>query len=121
MDKTEIRQTLSASTLIGDQVRNTQGEDLGQIEDLMIDLTDGCVSYAVLSFGGMLGIGNKLFAVPWEALSLDQREKVFILDVDKQRLEQAPGFDKNNWPDMGDRSWQVDVYRFYGHTPRWER
>lgn len=121
MDKTEIRQTISATTLIGDKVRNRQGEDLGKIEDLMIDLESGCVAYAVLSFGGVLGMGDKLFAVPWEALSLDQRENVFIMNIDKQRLEQAPGFDKNNWPDMRDLGWQAQVYRFYGHTPRWER
>ena len=120
MDKTEIRQTISATTLIGDKVRNRQGEDLGKIEDLMTDLESGCVAYAVLSFGGVLGTGDKLFAVPWEALSLDQRENVFIMNIDKQRLEQAPGFDKNNWPDFADPTWGSDIYRYYGYRAYWE-
>ncbi len=121
MEKTQTRETLSATTMIGNKVRNTRGEDLGNIEDFMIDLSDGCIAYAVLSFGGVLGVGDKLFAVPWDALSLNQREKIFILDVDKDRLKNAPGFDKKNWPDMADRTWQTEVYRFYGSSPRWER
>lgn len=121
MEKTETRETLSASTLIGDKVRNTKGEDLGSIEDFMIDLSNGCVAYAVLSFGGILGMGDKLFAVPWNALSLNQREKVFILNIDKERLKNAPGFDKKNWPDTSDRIWQTEVQRFYDSPPSWDK
>ena len=102
--KSEVGRTgLSASTLIGDRVVNLKGEDLGKIEDFMLDPEQGRVGYAVLSFGGFLGMGDKLFAVPMQALKLAREEKRFILDVDKERLKNAPGFDKNHWPDMSDR------------------
>jgi sporulation protein YlmC with PRC-barrel domain len=114
-----FRRVLSASTLAGDRVRNSAGEDLGKIEDLMIDVQDGRVAYAVLSFGGFLGIGDKLFAVPWNALTVNEQEKVFVLDVDRQTLENAPGFDKDNWPDMADPSWGQQIHGHYGQKPYW--
>ncbi|MDX1438828.1 MAG: PRC-barrel domain-containing protein, partial [Rubricoccaceae bacterium] len=91
-------QLLSASTLTHDHVVNPKGEDLGRIEDFVLDLENGWISYAVLSFGGILGIGDKYFAVPLEALKLDPDNEHFILDVTKEKLENAPGFDKDNWP-----------------------
>src|SRR6266853_483621 len=94
------RRVLSGSTLAGDSVRNTAGEDLGKVDEIMIDIPTGRVAYAVLSFGGVLRMGNKLFAVPWSALTVDEDEKCFILDVNQKTLESAPGFDKDNWPDM---------------------
>ncbi|MHB1294681.1 MAG: PRC-barrel domain-containing protein [Anaerolineae bacterium] len=96
---------LSASTLIGDRVRNSVGEDLGKIEEIMLNVDSGCIDYAVLSFGGVAGIGDKLFAVPWDRLSLRTDEKKFVLDVDKATLSSAPGFDKDNWPDTPSTSW----------------
>jgi sporulation protein YlmC with PRC-barrel domain len=111
---------LAASTLTGDRVRNSNGEDLGSIEEIMIDLSSGRVAYAVLSFGGFLGIGDKLFAIPWNALRVDQGEHEFILDVDRKTLESAPGFDKDNWPDMADQTFGRDVHKHYGQTPYWE-
>ncbi len=95
---------LSAQTMIGDTVRNAAGEDLGKIEELMIDLDHNRVAYAVLSFGGFLGIGDKFFAVPIESLALDAPNHEFILDVSREKLEKAPGFDKDNWPNTADRS-----------------
>src|SRR5689334_6331033 len=100
-----FRQVMSASSLSGDRVKNNAGDDLGKVNEIMIDVPRGRVAYAVLSFGGVLGIGNKLFAVPWRALVLDEDNKQFILDIDKSRLENAPGFDKDNWPDMADTTW----------------
>jgi sporulation protein YlmC with PRC-barrel domain len=111
---------LSASTLIGDKVINSQGEDLGNIEEIMLDLENGCVSYAVLSFGGILGIGDKLFAVPWNAMKLNTDKKAFILDVDKDRLRNAPGFAKDNWPERPDTQWLEKVYSYYGSEPYWK-
>ncbi|MGH9398305.1 MAG: PRC-barrel domain-containing protein [Terriglobia bacterium] len=96
---THIR-VLAASTLTGDKVVNLQKEDLGKIEDLMIDLESGRIAYAVLSFGGFLGLGDKLFAIPWSALKIDTVEKQFILNVNKELLKQAPGFAKDHWPNM---------------------
>jgi sporulation protein YlmC with PRC-barrel domain len=114
------RRVLSAGTLAGDRVRNTAGEDLGKVEEIMIDLSSGRVAYVVLSFGGFLGIGDKLFAVPWDALRVDEGEHEFILDMDKQSLENAPGFDKDNWPDMADPTFGSSIHQHYGRTPYWE-
>jgi hypothetical protein len=112
---------LSAGTISSDNVKNLQGESLGSIRDLMIDVDSGQVAYAVLDFGGFLGIGSKLFAVPWQALHLAPEEKCFRLDVQKERLEEAHGFDPDNWPDMADRTWQTEVHQRYGQEPYWER
>jgi sporulation protein YlmC with PRC-barrel domain len=114
------RRVLSAGTLAGDRVRNTAGDDLGKVEEIMIDLASGRVAYVVLSFGGFLGIGDKLFAVPWDSLGVDEGEHQFILEVDKQTLENAPGFDKDNWPDMADPAFGASIHKHYGRTPYWE-
>ena len=111
---------LSASTLKGTAVRNSAGEDLGKIEELMFDVNSGRISYAVLSFGGFLGIGDKFFAIPWEKLRVDTENEVVIIDIDKQTLENAPGFDKDNWPSSSEHTWLVDVYDYYGYTPYWK-
>jgi len=116
----KYRRVLAASTLAGDQVQNSAGENLGKIDEIMIDIPTGKVAYAVLSFGGFLGMGNKLFAIPWSALRLDEDEKNFVLDIDKQKLENAPGFDKDNWPDMADTSWGTRIFGYYGAAPYWE-
>jgi hypothetical protein len=113
------RRVLSASTLTSDSVKNRADEDLGKIKELMIDIPSGRVAYAVLSFGGFLGMGDKLFAVPWDALTLDEDRKCFVLDADKAKLENAPGFYKDNWPDMTDTLWGEDVHSFYGQSPYW--
>ena len=118
MNTLEMTRVLSASTLTGDSVRNPQGESLGKIEDLMIDLDYGQIAYAVLSFGGLLGFGDKLFAVPWGAMTLDMDSHEFVLDVDKDKLENAPGFDKDNWPEMS-QEWRTDIYEYYGTDPYW--
>ncbi|MGJ5817251.1 PRC-barrel domain-containing protein [Paludibaculum fermentans] len=110
---------LAADTLVGNKVVNHQNEDLGKIEHLMIDLENGRVAYAVLSFGGFLGMGDKLFAIPWNALKVDTVEKRFIMNADKKKLELAPGFDQDHWPNMADRSWGAGVYKYYDATPYW--
>lgn len=117
---TPTRRTLSASTLIGDKVTNAQNENLGKVEDLMVDLESGRVAYCVLSFGGFLGMGEKLFAVPWRALTLDAEEHAFVLNVTKERLKDAPGFDKDDWPDLTDRDLRSRIYGFYDVRPDWE-
>ncbi|MDB5935985.1 MAG: hypothetical protein JWQ01_3329 [Massilia sp.] len=105
---------MGADTLLGEDVVNRNDESLGDIKEIMIDMRNGQVAYAVLSFGGMLGIGEKLFAVPWQALQLDTVNKRFVLDISKDRLESAPGFDKDAWPDMTDPSWSNQIHNFYG-------
>jgi sporulation protein YlmC with PRC-barrel domain len=110
---------LSASSLKGDNVVNQKGEDLGKIEEIMIDLDRGRIAYAVLSFGGFLGMGDKLFAIPWQAFSVDTGKKRLVLNIKKELLEKAPGFDKNSWPDMADLSLGSTLYGYYGYKPYW--
>jgi hypothetical protein len=110
---------LSATTVIGDRVVNPQGEDLGRIEEVMLDLFDDRIAYAVLSFGGFLGVGDKLFAVPWRALRLDADNHRFVLDESAERLRNAPGFDKNDWPDMADRRFATQMYDYYAVPKYW--
>lgn len=108
---------MGADTLIGEDVYNLADEDLGDIKEIMLDMSSGKVAYAVLSFGGMLGMGEKLFAVPWQALKLDTENKRFILDVDKSRIENAPGFDSDHWPNMADQAWSANIHSYYGTRP----
>jgi sporulation protein YlmC with PRC-barrel domain len=107
---------MGASTLLGNDVYNRDGEDLGDIKEFMLDMATGKVAYAVLSFGGLMGLGDKLFAVPWAALQLDTVERRFTLNVLKTALKDAPGFDKDQWPSMSDRTWAAGVHKFYGMT-----
>ncbi len=108
---------MGAGTLIGDDVVNGQEESLGDIKEIMLDTRSGQVAYAVLSFGGFLGIGEKLFAVPWQALQLDTVNKRYVLNIDKERLKAAPGFDPNDWPDMTDVTWVNQIHNYYGTDP----
>jgi PRC-barrel domain len=87
---------------------------LGTIKELMIHMSTGKISYAVLSYGGFLGMGDRLFAVPWQALKLDTQKKRFTLNVSKDQLKDAPGFDKDHWPSMADNAWESNVHTFYG-------
>jgi hypothetical protein len=82
--------------------------------ELMIEMSSGKINYAVLSYGGFLGMGDRLFAVPWPALKLDTANKRFILNASKEQLKNAPGFDKDHWPAMADSTWVTDVHNFYG-------
>ena len=113
-------EVMDAATLIGDKVVNAAGEGLGKIEAIMLDVTTGRIAYAVLSFGGFLGMGSKLFAIPWGALTLDAREHGFILDASKEKLENAEGFDKDHWPSMADANWASEIHSYYNVTPYWE-
>ena len=108
---------MSAGTIARNRVCNNSGQELGDIKDIMLDMRSGTVGYAVMSFGGFLGIGGKLFAVPWNALTLDTKKKCFVLNVDKDRLENAPGFDKDHWPNMADQSWARAIHSYYGTKP----
>jgi sporulation protein YlmC with PRC-barrel domain len=105
---------MGAETLIGNGVHNTTDEKLGTIKELMIEMATGKISYAVLAYGGFLGMGDRLFAVPWQALQLDTQNKRFTLNASKDKLKNAPGFDKDHWPSMADTSWANDVCTFYG-------
>src|SRR5512145_900488 len=113
----EHPRVLSATKIIGNKVVNREGEQLGNIKDLTIDLDDAQIVYAVLAFGGFLGLGDKLFAIPLEALIFTDNHTV-ILDVDKDVLKNAPGFDKDRWPDDAqyEAGWLLDIYEYYGNS-----
>lgn len=116
----EFRRVMSARTLIGDDVVNSDGEDLGKLKEIMIDIVSGRVAYAVLSLGGFFGMGDKLFAIPWEALDVDEENERIVLDVGRDRLENAPGFDEDEWPEFADRTWGQEIHEHYGYDPYWE-
>ena len=110
---------MAADTLEGDTVCNEAGEKLGELAHIMIDVPTGRVAYGVLSVGGFLGIGDKLFAIPWKALRIDTENHGFRLDISKERLEQAEGFDKDAWPSMADQRWAERTHEFYKTPPYW--
>ena len=118
MEQIDNTQFLTASTIKGEKVINKDGEHLGKIEDLMIDLENRRVVYAILSFGGFLGIGDKHFAIPLEALSYRPNERDFTIDVSKDVLEKAEGFDKDNIP--SNREALASIYTHYGYKPYWQ-
>jgi len=113
---------VSASRIIGEAVVNRQNENLGKIHELVIDAKEGRLAYAVLSFGGFMGMGNKLFALPWNAFEFATGENKLVLRVDKEKLKSAPGFDQDaKWPDFADRTWGDTIYSYYGYDPYWKQ
>lgn len=118
LDEKTKRSTVRASQLIGMEIQNSQGEDIGDIEDLVLEAASGKIKYAAVSYGGFLGLGDKLFAVPWEAFQAkpgeNREEYVLMLDVSEQELENAQGFSEDNWPDFGDRKFTEQVDKRYG-------
>jgi sporulation protein YlmC with PRC-barrel domain len=110
---------MKSKDLVGTDVRNRQIEKLGAIEEVVLDLDEGRIAYAVISFGGFLGMGDKLFAVPTEALKFSPDGEKIVIDADKERLENAPGFDKEHWPGSTDRAWLKSVFDYYRVHPYW--
>ena len=98
-----MQQVSRASKIIGTKVKNSKGENLGDIKDLVINPENGQVVYGVVSFGGVFGVGDKLFAIPWDALRWNRDKKYYVLDLDKDTLKKAPGFDKKHWPDTSNK------------------
>lgn len=111
---------MTSSTLTGDAVVNRQDETLGTISDIMLDVQRGRVAYAVMASGGFMGVGERLFALPWSALRLDPARHCFVLDIDRAALDKAPGFDRGHWPTEPDDQWHQSVHRHYGSRPYWE-
>lgn len=117
--RADAPQVLSAGTLTGDKVINLQGEEIGSVKEIMLDLEHGRVAYVVLSFGGVMGLGDKLFALPWDSFQLDTDRKAFVLNIAKEKLENAPGFDKDHWPLTENRKFLEEVYTYYGTDQYW--
>ena len=114
-------EVMAADTLDGDKVLSADGDDIGKIKDIMLDVRSGRIAYAVLSSGGFLGIGDKLLAIPWSALTLDVDRKCFLLDMPTESVKNAPGFDKDHWPSMADSTWATSIHQYYGREPYWGR
>jgi sporulation protein YlmC with PRC-barrel domain len=110
---------MAAATLDGNKVMSSDGEHVGKISDIMLDVRNGRIAYAVLSEGGFLGMGSNLHAIPWSALTLDTDEKCFVVDISAQRLKDEPGFDKDHWPSMADAKWGESTYSYYNRQPYW--
>jgi sporulation protein YlmC with PRC-barrel domain len=117
-ENVEVETVYRASQITGMPVMNREREDLGKINDLVLDLQAGEVRYAALSFGGVLGLGDKLFAIPWDALKLrsEADKNFFVLEVDPERLKTAPGFDQENWPNTADPKWHMDIRKHFTST-----
>lgn len=110
---------MAASTLEGNRVLSSDDQDLGKIEEIMLDVQRGRIAYAVLSSGGVLGLGDKLLALPWSSLTLDTTQKCFLLNVTAEHVRNAPGFDKDHWPSMADLGWATHVHEYYHAHPHW--
>ncbi|WP_423763004.1 PRC-barrel domain-containing protein [Burkholderia sp. NLJ2] len=110
---------MAARTLEGDRVLTTDGDDIGKVTDIMLDMRSGRIAYAVVASPGMRGSGDKLLAVPWNALMLDVERKCFVLPVVAERVREAPGFDRNRWPAMADPDWAEALHAYYGSAPYW--
>jgi len=102
------------TTLIGSKVLNPAGEALGKIEDIIVDFRNDQVAYAILSFGGTFGWRDKHFAIPWSVIQYNATDQCAVIDIDQERLASAPGFEKENWPDMADNTWADEIQRHYG-------
>ena len=116
---------VKASSMIGTKVVSTQGESLGEINEVVVDPMTAEVAYVVVSFGGFLSVGAKLFAIPYSAFKYNVAksslvENEYILEVSRDHLEKAPGFDADHWPMMNDEKWQRELHTYYGRLPYWE-
>jgi sporulation protein YlmC with PRC-barrel domain len=100
--------------IVGSKVMNLQGETLGKIADLVVDVDTGRILYAILDFGGFLGFEEKRFPVPWASLAALPSEGTFFFNQTKAQLEKAPAFDRKNVPNMGDMQWGANVFKYYG-------
>lgn len=110
---------MAAATLDGDIVVTADGEHVGKISDIMLDVRSGRIAYAVLSEGGFLGMGTTLHAIPWSALTLNVDEKVFFVNLMADEIKTAPGFDKDHWPSMADPQWGSSIHEYYRQQPYW--
>jgi sporulation protein YlmC with PRC-barrel domain len=109
----DVAQTHRAKKVIGMNVKNSQGEALGEIHDLVLNFDNGNIAYVVISSGGLLGVGDALRAVPWKALSLNSQADGFILNMDQTAWKNAPSFKDNDWPEVTDREWYRQLESYY--------
>ncbi|HUB95706.1 MAG TPA: PRC-barrel domain-containing protein [Stellaceae bacterium] len=118
-DARETSRLISSDKVSGTNVENTRGTNLGHIQAVMIDKISGRVGYAVLKYGSFLGMGGKLFALPWETLKYDTRRDAYIVGIPEDRLKNAPSFDSASWPEMGDPAFGKSIHDYYGSSADW--
>ena len=120
MDATqETGNLISSAKVEGTNVYNRAGDSLGSIHSLMIDKASGHVAYAIMSFGGFLGIGDQFHPLPWSVLKYDTNMGGYIVDLDKQKLEGGPAYDAGSEPDWRDRTYENKIHDYYGVGPYW--
>lgn len=115
----ETSSLISAGKVQGTPVYNAKGEKLGSVEDVMIDKLSGVVAYAVMSFGGFLGIGDRHHPLPWQVLDYDTGQGGYVVDLDKDMLKGAPSYAANEDVDWADRNWGKKVHDYYEVPPYW--
>jgi sporulation protein YlmC with PRC-barrel domain len=115
----ETNRLISASKVEGTAVYNSKGEKLGTVETVMIDKLSGKVAYAVMSFGGFLGLGDKHHPLPWNVLKYDTGQDGYLVNLDKETLEKAPSFGPQETAQWGDDGWNRKVHEYYNATPYW--
>lgn len=119
MSAKETSRLISSEKVTGSTVENTNGDKLGHIEEIMIDKISGRVGYAVLNYGSFLGMGGKLFALPWDTLKYDTARDAYVIGIPEEQLKNAPSFDSATWPDMGDPTWGKSIHDYYGSRADW--
>lgn len=119
LTKTKPHSLIASDRVEGTSVRRSNGERIGHIERLMIDKISGRVSYAILSFGGFLGMGAKLLPLPWARLTYNRDIEAYQLDISDEELQRAPSFLADTDFDWGDRSQEEELHRYYGVPPYW--
>lgn len=115
----ETSRLISSEKVGGSKVEDTQGNSLGHIEEVMLDKISGRVAYAVLNYGSFLGMGGKLFALPWDILAYNPERGAYVINLPQERLKNAPSFDQGNWPDFNDRRYDKELHDYYGSRADW--
>ena len=117
--KPDVRNVLRTTEIVGSRVVNSNGEKLGKIENIMLDLQHGCIAYAVMMSGGVFGLGHKHYPIPIGALTYDDTDREFILSIDVDKMKDAPSFHPDTWPNMNEKDWGEMVHKHYDITPYW--
>ncbi len=113
----ETTSLIAASKVNGTSVYNQLGDSLGSIYDVMLDKRSGQVGYAVLSFGGFLGMGEKYHPLPWNRLTYSEQHGGYVIDLDKRQLEGAPAYSTSDNPDWTTGAYSDSVDKYYAGLP----
>lgn len=117
--ETTQRSLIEASKVQGTAVYNPHGERLGSIDDVMIDKVSGLCVYAIMSFGGFLGLGSDYHPIPWSKLTYDRKLGGYVVDIEPRVLEGAPAYAAGAQPRWGDQTYEEGLHRYYGALPYW--